>query len=339
MKLRLDPWASDYGTTLQAEEVNSSVAERVSLDVERDVGEWRPITPRHSMDDWPHVIFVDGCRRIDARVFLEDHRRQLAFGLLGSCAVGAVSSQSNSGVRVAEFLNLWDIDQVCILSGGHQIADFTLNRELASQLGVVRFRIVTTEARELDAVEGKLQSEMLAKERQLAARLIDRFPEALIVCDGPRPLLGSEGNVVGYVKTIRDQKIPPEQIEQVRLLEAGQRSPLYLVHTKDPRHQYYEWFLRLRDPRPWLHSFAGLVRLQALAGPVPASRLTEVVQLADWSCMKLPLFSSRQHQDPRAPQQLLPIRALETELRRRMGHSRLLRRRITSYLARQGGTR
>lgn len=337
MKLRLDPWASDYGTSLQAEEVVVGEVERVSLYVERDESEWVAIAPPHATDEWPHVLFIDGCRRIDARVFLEDERRQLAFGLLGSCAVGVASSLRDSGIHQAHFLDLWDIDQVCILSGGHQVAAFTIDQGLASQFGALRFRIVSTEARELDALEGTLQSDMLRKERALAARLIDQFPDALILCDGPRPLLGGEENVVGYVKTIRDQKIPPEQINQVRLLEEGQRSPLYLVHTKDPRHQYYEWFLRLRDPRPWLHSFAGLVRLQALAGSAPASRLAEVVRLADWSCLQLPLFSSRQHQDPRAPQQLLPIRALESELRRRMGDTRLLRRRITSYLARQGG--
>ena len=58
-----------------------------------------------------------------------------------------------------------------------------------------------------------------------------------------------------------------------RGLEQGERSPLYLVRTRDAENSYFEWFLRLRDPRPWLYSLAGMVRLQAYAGPNWSERL------------------------------------------------------------------
>ena len=65
---------------------------------------------------------------------------------------------------------------------------------------------------------------------------------------------------------------------------------------------------RLRDPSPWYYSLAGTVRLQLQRRFLTLSCLT-VKRVADWSCTYLPAFSSQAHQDPRAPQQLLPVRA------------------------------
>ena len=41
--------------------------------------------------------------------------------------------------------------------------------------------------------------------------------------------------------------------------------------------------------------------------------------MADASALTLPRFASAAHKDPRAPQNLYPIAALERELRRRLG--------------------
>ena len=331
MRLRLDPWATEYQTAFQAESGVEAAPEAADLAVEVEVSNWRPLDPVRP-GEVGAVLFLDGSRRVEARVLLEDDRGQLAFGALGSYGVGAVVCEVGS----ARFSDAFEIDRVCALSGGEHHPDLPIPAAGGDQLGDLHYRVVSTAERDVDAVVRQLQAEMREAERRLASRLVTEHPAALIIGDGPRPLLGVESNLLGYIKTIHEIRVAAEQLSVVRRLEQGQRSPLYLIRTATPDHQLFEWFLRLRDPRPWLYSLAGIVRLQAYAGPAPEARLEAARAVADWSCTALPRFATRQHQDPRAPQQLLPVRALEVELRRRMGSPELLRRRITAYLSRQG---
>ena len=52
------------------------------------------------------------------------------------------------------------------------------------------------------------------------------------------------------------------------------------------------------------------------------------VELADRSAVMLQRYASVQHKDPRAPQNLYPIAALERELRRRLGDPAYVDRRL-----------
>jgi hypothetical protein len=330
MRLRLDPWAADYHTAFQADAPEPPRPART--DLESPTGDWRPIRP-DTAPPFDELIFLDGGRRVDARVLLEDDRQQVAFGALGAYGVGSVHCTTGARARIGEL----HVEHLCALSSGMQHADFRIAPGPSGLGGALNYRVVSTPERDVDSVVRRLQQEMLSAEGRSAARLAPDGPGALIVCDGPRPLLSGEPRVVGYVKTIHQVRLPEHLMAVVRRLEASERSPLYLVEGDDPRHSYFEWFLRLRDPRPWLYSLAGMVRLQALAGPRPEERLDGARGLADWSCLQLPRYASRQHQDPRAPQQLLPVRALEGQLRRRMGDTLLVRRRITRFLSGQGG--
>jgi hypothetical protein len=51
-----------------------------------------------------------------------------------------------------------------------------------------------------------------------------------------------------------------------------------------------------------------------------------VIRLADRTAAVLPLVASEPHLDPRAPQNLVPIAALERQLRHRMGDRGLVYR-------------
>lgn len=336
MKLRLDPWATEYNTAYHAEDALED--ERQNVDATPEYREWQAVTPQPP-DKVPfaQLLFTDGTRRLEARVLLEDERKQVAFGALGSFGVGVVDCCSH-GSRAASFLNLDDLNfqgvtRLCAISSGHTVPTFSLVSRLRQRLGRLEYTVESTDERDADAVVRRIQFAMLRAEGRLAARLIDAHPNALVVTDGPLPRAGFERNIVGYVKTIHQVKITETQLAVVRGLEEKQRSPLYLVSGNDKSQQYFEWFLRLRDPRPWLYSLAGIVRLQAYASTRPEERLDEVRALADWLALILPRFASLQHQDPRAPQQLLPTRALETELRRRMGSPQIVRRRIMEHLS------
>jgi uncharacterized protein len=328
MKLRLDPWAAEYNTAYFAEDAPLNTPERVDVLVETDV--WQAIRPTSATTPWDKLLFIDGGRRIEARVLLELEREQVAFGAMGTFAVGAVDCCSRQS-RQAEVLETI-IERICALGGGHTVPAFDIETK-PSNLGLLRYKVSETKERDAEAVVRHLQEVMLKAEQLLASRLVQHHPNALIICDGPRPLISGERNIIGYVKTIHDPRLSREQLAVVRSLEEGERSPVYLVHTKDAANDYFEWFLRLRDPRPWLYSLAGMVRIQAYAGENPRETIEDVIELANWTCLNLTKFASRQHQDPRAPQQLLPTRALESELRRRMGDAQLIRRRITEYLS------
>jgi hypothetical protein len=58
-------------------------------------------------------------------------------------------------------------------------------------------------------------------------------------------------------------------------------------------------------------------------------------QYANATAYLLPRFAPGRGRDPRSPQNLLPIGALEAQLRRRLGDVRLVRRHIESLIARE----
>jgi uncharacterized protein len=330
MRLRLDPWAAEYNSAYQAETPTEPVEGSVDHGVEYPAEGWRRVRPDEARPLWSELLFLDGRRRTEARVLAEDDEREIAFGVLGTYGVGAVSC-CPEGLRRATYLDRWDIRRVCALSSGRRLESFSILTALRSQLGRLEYRVVSTEESDVDAVLHKLQAEMLKAEERLALELCTGRADALIIVDGPRALTSRNENLIGYVKTIHEVRLKKPQLEVVCSLEQGERSPLYLVEARGQR--YFEWFLRLRDPRPWLYSLAGMVRLQCYAGEEPKKSLARAKHIADWSCGAMPRFASAAYQDPRAPQQLLPIRALEAELGRRMGSAELIRRRITQHLS------
>ena len=96
---------------------------------------------------------------------------------------------------------------------------------------------------------------------------------------------------------------------------AGERTPVFRIDARPfSRHA---WYLRLPGPPggPW----AGIVRCEA-NGTLPVAATSA---LADTVSVALPRFASVPHKDPRAPQNLAPIGALERLLRHRLGDAQV----------------
>ena len=72
------------------------------------------------------------------------------------------------------------------------------------------------------------------------------------------------------------------------------------------------------------HGLAGIVRLEVRA----ALGLQQAVELANFAAVRLPEFASTAVRDPRAPQNLVPVGALEEQLRHRLGDVITIRRAI-----------
>jgi hypothetical protein len=84
-RLHVEGWAPEYGAAVEPEDALSPAEGSVDLDVEDRP--WEPIPG--SDDGIPIVAFVDGVRRVDARLLLDDESGPVP-GICGSFAIGAV---------------------------------------------------------------------------------------------------------------------------------------------------------------------------------------------------------------------------------------------------------
>lgn len=136
--------------------------------------------------------------------------------------------------------------------------------------------------------------------------------------------------VVGVVKRFVRAYLDPEQDALLPRLSPGERTPLFgLVYEGQPLERY-AWYTRLVPRRPVWHDHAGLVRCEVRAGV----GLDGARTLSDRVSALLPGFAGRPA-DPRFPQNLAPVSALEGWLQHRMGHRGLIRRALTAWLTEQ----
>jgi hypothetical protein len=108
----------------------------------------------------------------------------------------------------------------------------------------------------------------------------------------------------------------------VTSLRIGERTPLFLI--SNGKRDRYSWYLRIGEGRRFDHVLTGIIRLEVLA----VVGFEAARHLAGMSAALLVRFASAAMRDPRAPQNLVPIGALESELRRRMGDPLVIRRAI-----------
>lgn len=316
LDLRLDPWEVEYGMEFPLGSEAAAPREDVDLGVEAPAAEWAPLPPGPAISLPEKLAFVDGVRRVEARVVAR-RGGQLVHGAFGSFAVGAAVNEGGR-IRIEEA----QVERVLALDSGQSLGEAL---EVAPRLV---YRPVSTPKCEPGAPLQRLQDEMRLAEERLARRLADHS-DTLVVTDGPLGFGETvRGNAVGYVKRIFELYVERALLSVLASLPPGWRSPLFAL-TAPARFARYSWFLRLAAPHAGDSDLAGLVRLEVAASVgVDAAR-----QLADATAAALPRFAPGRGRDPRAPQNLLPIGALEAHLRREMGDPRLLRRHVVAHLA------
>jgi hypothetical protein len=302
MRLHVDPWDPSYGVGMDDGDgpADRSNAE-VDVSVEMPAADWHPVETRGGTATPEVVYVVDGVRRIDARVWVDDFP-----GLTASYAAGAVRCDLRAGVaaltttRVARglFTSAPDPESVGLPPARYE-ARHVPSGETAKLVGAAQQRLRGLEVEVSESLSGR-----------------DRSGADLVIVDGP--LDGrSLPNTLGYVKRQVSIYLPDALIPIVTGLNAGQRSPVFLL-TKTWRR--YTWYVRL--PGPAGSAWTGIVRVECAADlPVDAA-----IELAHVSTATLPRFASTAYKDPRAPQNLVPIAGLERRLRAMLGDSRILHR-------------
>jgi hypothetical protein len=310
MKLRIDPWDPEYGGSIELEP-DLGPPPGLELDVEVPGG-WSSLPAPVSSPAC--CAFIDGVRRIDARLFAEDGD-DAAPALAGSWAVGAAWSAAPP-----------------------RITDVYVGRELVIGCGLTAValevpiggRILAFEPRSvagatpLDPIQG-LQNAMRAAEASLAQRIIAGGEAELVVSDGPLTYFAS-GPAIGLIKRQARSYLDSERARVLGLLGVGERTPIFKFGEQ--RLERYSWYLRLASRRAIDGAMAGLVRLEVAA----FDGLDSAKALAELTCSTLPRFAPTPGRDPRAPQNLYPIGALESRLRHRLGDPALIRRGIETTI-------
>jgi len=310
LAIRLDPWAAQYEASIQLSEEADLAT--VDLAVERNT--WEAVRPA-AAEARPRIAFVDGVRRIEHRILVEEAGRTV-FGLLGSFGVGAVRIDGAATVE-HEMLG-----RVLVTGGGVKADPF-----LAPVPGGHRLRFDPRTEAENDAmvpVQG-LQTAMRQTEAGLAERLSAEVD--VVFQDGPLSFLTSaaRGSVVGFVKRQLRSYLDPQASALLPKLRVGERTPVFLIAGREPR---YSWYARIAHGRSIESALTGIVRLEA-----PAARgKDEAMALAFLSARVLPRFASDAARDPRAPQNLYPIGGLEARLKHRLGDAVVVRRAIEAQL-------
>lgn len=310
----VDPWDPGYGVALGADVDGRESTARLYLDLELPVDRWRPVAPDCGPALPSSVLFLDGVRRIDARVWVHGPQPQPAPGIAASLAAGLLCCD-----------------------GTAHLVEARLDRSLytaATEATDLETRYATYALRRtgagLDQLSLAVQQRLAELEDELAtAWRAGGRDDDLLVVDGRLGGYTQPARTVGYVKTHHAAYLAPAQAQVVSSLAAGQRSPVFTMASTlgTSPWQRHSWYLRL--PGASMAPWSAVVRLECSADLSPA----DAVALADLTARLLPPLASTAHKDPRAPQNLVPIGGLERELHHRLGDQALLYRSLRAAAA------
>jgi len=301
-RLFVEGWAPDYGAPFEPTEEFAPAEGSVDVFVERST--WEPMDG--SDDGASRIAFVDGVRRVDARLTVDDAAAGPIPGICGTFAVGAACWDREAR---ATDIDAARVERLAVLSGRRE-------ERLPPVALEPPYRTEAIADPDPDALVRHLHTLMRRAEGECAtARAREGW---FVLADGPLNDLTPQ-TTIGYVKSHRVTYLPAAQGATVAALEPGQRTPLFTIAA----YQRYSWYVRLSRPAGG-HSWSGVVRCEA-SGSLPQS---EVRVMADRSAAILPVVASQEYLDPRAPQNLVPIAALERALRHLMGDRGLVYRAV-----------
>ena len=234
MKFSVETWAPEYGIGLDSERMEEST-DTVDVEAEVKAAAWAPITPP-SAEPPACVLFVDGVRRIDVRVWISDGELVRA-GVCASVAAGAVRcAQSEAHV----------VD-VAVMRGVYASPSDAAGPIVTSH---GRYEFVPCASDAPDDVYNGIHEQMTRLETRFGN---DADAADIVVFDGP--LRGrTNPNGVGFVKTQHVQYLPEPQQAVLQGLDAGQRTPVFLIGGRG--FTRWSWYLRL--PGQNLSPIAGL---------------------------------------------------------------------------------
>jgi hypothetical protein len=174
-----------------------------------------------------------------------------------------------------------------------------------------------------EAPLAELQTRMRQQEAVLAEELSQGG--CLVVIDGPLSYVrGRDRPVLGYVKTHHKALLPPEHHARIPMLASGDRTSLFRLGR-----ERYSCYVRIAPTGSFSGPWTGIIRLE-----VPQSAgLSAAIEVVDAVAGVLPAYAGVAYRDPRAPQNLQPVGALERRLRHLLGDASLAYRAVREAVA------
>ncbi|MBI1886626.1 MAG: hypothetical protein HYS09_10005 [Chloroflexi bacterium] len=315
LTLRIDPWATEYEGALQIEE--ELPGPPVSVDPLVETEDWRAIAPEN-LPRPETIVFIDGVQRVEVRVIGEEEGG-LVYGAFASIGVGAVVSRP-AGAQVEPH-----VPQRIIALGSGAACD-PWNVECGS--ATLTFEAASTLDKGPDGWREAMSNVRRDGETAMGQAMM-KAGHPLVIVDGRLTFQPTRRSLaVGVAKTIRTVYLERPYSDLIAELRPGTRTPLFGIEYENP---LYSWYLRLTGPRAIDHALAGVVQVETMAGIGKEA----AVRLADLTTLHLPAFASSSAWDPRAPQNLYPISALEERLRHDLGDREWIRRHIEVQFHRQ----
>lgn len=308
MAVFVEDWGANYGSAYLVTQDDSGSA---SAELVEDGPGFVPHDGITSSTGDGAIAFVDGVRRGEASLWQEDGAGRSGRGIAGGHACGAVIADSASATfgesRVRRMI-IW-------------------GSSLTGALPQIRGGWSWTVASVADPHPDGPIKELQIRMRQEEGRLAEDLCAAgyLTVVDGPLNFVRSRDlPVVGYVKTHHRALLDPEHHRLIPTLGPGQRSSLFRLGE-----DRYSAYLRLAPVAATSSPWTGIVRIE-----VPQSAgLAATISTADRIAGIIPRYAGVAHRDPRAPQNLQPIGALERYLRHRLGSAALATRAVREAVA------
>jgi hypothetical protein len=335
---RLEPWGNDYEPPIQISEELESSESDVDLTVET-TNDWDSFEPEQVRSLPNKLIFIDGRRRLDAAL-VGSNGNTIIYGVFGTIAVGGVVVDRT--IPKASYLELEpkiEVQRVVGFSGEQEVVDTPIPCPLGSKAELRYEAVKSNQPNTPEARSAIVQTAMLKAEYRLVNNLKVQDADTLIIRDGGLPYgYSSLTPTLGYMKTMHKQYLSEKYAALLWKLLPGQRTPIFKIQGKGT--PLYSWYLKSGDSQHLpqqlgYHDLHGIVRLE-LSSEIPLEKAKEI---ANQTCHLIPYYASHPSRDPRAPQNLAPVGALERELGRRMGDATLIKRRLQNFLASFGGNK
>lgn len=306
----VEDWAAAYGSPYlvkESDEANLSgglVEDGDELVSHPPVAESGPERP---------IAFVDGVRRGEAAMSdVDPGTGAMVRAVAGTHACGAVVGVPDGALSFQEVR----VSRMVIWGSG-------VHRELPSVKGGWEWTVRSVPDDAPDAPLKALQNRMRQEEGLVAEDQAARG--GLVIVDGPLNFVRSRDlPVVGYIKTHYRSLLPPEQHRRIADLSPGERTSIFSLGE-----DRYSCYLRLTPSTRLSGPWSGIVRLEIPA----ATGLRVAVETMNRVAAMIPRYAGVAHRDPRAPQNLQPVGALERELRHRMGDAALAYRAVRAAVA------
>lgn len=318
MRIAVEAWGLDHGGEIVLSEPTQFTTE--APDTTCEGIPWEPVPRPKDISRPRRIAFIDGTRRLEARIFVSADGEAPVPGVAGSIAVGAVACEprpNGAAARCAEVAEL-RVRRYLSLGAG---------RELSLVAGQsLEYESLPHPSIDVNQIVDGIHDHMRAAEAALAQDIVNQY--SLVLVDGPLAVMRPGPQpIVGFIKAHHARYLSEEEEAILGRLACGERTPMFAFGERRPR---YSWYLRLCELESNHHSWHGLVRCET---PAALGR-DGAAALAEATAQLLPRFASEPYWDPRAPQNLVPVVALEKHMRHLLGDRELITRMIRSAAVR-----